>query len=279
MNAALTRWVLVAAAGAVAMVPRDVAAQSAGSSGGLGDLAARHLPLVEMPAKTAGHTLAVVLSGDGDWAATIRGISRSLSDSGMAVVGLKSRSYLAHERQPDEVARDVELLARHYLAEWKRDTLVFVGFSRGADMMAFVINRLPADLRARTTLVALLSPSRRANFQFHMIDLLRDVERSSDRFSRPEVARARADWPSLRLLCVYGADEAPSSLCTEAPALMTWVVSHPGGHAGAGAEVFSDDIAHALRLRVGAPNVPHPSSNSLASLEPGPAARSLPFVR
>ena len=231
----------------VALAACGTAAAPAGS----GDLAARRMPLVEMPAKAAGHRLAVVLSGDGNWAATIRGISRSLSDSGMAVVGLESRSYLSQEKQPDEVARDVELLARHYLAEWKRDTLIFVGFSRGADMMAFVINRLPADLRARTMLVALLSPSRRANFQFHLIDLLRDVERSSDRFSRPEVAQARADWPSLHLLCVYGADEARSSLCTEAPELMTWVVKHPGGHAGAGAQVFSDDIARALRSPTG----------------------------
>lgn len=243
MTARLAAWMLAA----TAAVPLSLSAQVAGGSASAEELAARHLPLVEMPPRTAGHRLAVVLSGDGDWAATIRGISQSLSDSGMAVVGLKSRSYLSHEKQPDEVARDIELLARHYLAEWKRDTLVFVGLSRGADMMAFVIDRLPADLRARTILVALLSPSRRANFQFHLIDLLRDVERSSDRLSRAEVARARADWPSLRLLCVYGVDETRSSLCTEAPELMTWVVSHPGGHAGAGAELFSDDIAHALR--------------------------------
>src|SRR5512133_2147119 len=81
----------------------------------------------------ADSTLVVLLTGDGDWAEIDVGISDTLRAAGMAVVGLKSRSYLqGHERTPDGTARDVERIARYYGTLWQRPRVVLVGYSRGA---------------------------------------------------------------------------------------------------------------------------------------------------
>ncbi len=87
-----------------------------------GDL--RDLPLVEVPPASpawrstpATRTLAVVLTGDGDWAKLVKGIADTLARSGTAVVALKSRAYLAKgNRSPDGTARDVERVVRRYTA-------------------------------------------------------------------------------------------------------------------------------------------------------------------
>ena len=74
----------------------------------------------------------------------------------VAVVGLSSPAYLQHERTPDEAARDLTRILRHFLDAWHRERAIIVGYSRGADIGPFMMSRLPADLRERVALTALL---------------------------------------------------------------------------------------------------------------------------
>jgi type IV secretory pathway VirJ component len=200
-------------------------------------------PLVELPARRAGgHTLALVLSGDGNWAPMISGLARTLADQGISVVGVRSATYLCRGRGPDEVAADLERVLRTYLARWGRQRIVVVGYSRGADMAPFLASRLPPDLRARLRLVALLSPAEKAALEFHWIDLLRSVSRPHDIPLLPEVRRL-AGTP---VLCVYGRTEE-GALCPVAPRGLMKVVARPGGHATTNHALLASLILSALR--------------------------------
>jgi type IV secretory pathway VirJ component len=184
------------------------------------------LPLVEDRAAHPGRTIAFVISGDGDWAPTVKHIAADLTARGVSVVGLKARSYLSQAKTPAQAARDAAEVLRHYMAAWNADSAMVIGFSRGADMAPFVVRRLPDDVRRRVDLVALLSPSRMANFQFHWEDLIRDVRRPSDVPVLPEV---QALGGSVRTLCVYGASDA-GSLCPGLPAGLAESIRFDGGH-------------------------------------------------
>jgi hypothetical protein len=46
------------------------------------------LPIIEIPAKQPGATLAIVISGDGGWAGIDKAIAAVLAERGIAVVGL-----------------------------------------------------------------------------------------------------------------------------------------------------------------------------------------------
>jgi type IV secretory pathway VirJ component len=184
------------------------------------------IPLVEVPAThPRGRMLALVLSGDGNWADLIAGFSRTLADSGIPVVGLDARSYLRDGRTPDQTASDMATVLRAYLAKWGRDEVLIAGYSRGADLAPFVMSRLPDDLRKRVRLVALLSPATTANFHFHLIDLVRSVHRPDDVPVTPEIAR----MGPVPTLCVYGREER-ESLCTAVQAGRMHVVARDGGH-------------------------------------------------
>lgn len=198
--------------------------------------AMRDLPLVEVAAPApSGHRLALVMSGDGNWAHFIRELSDTLANRGIPVIGLESRAWMKHPRTPDELATDMERVLRYYLNAWSADDFIIVGFSRGADFAPFLANRLPADLRSKLRGVALFSPTLAASFEFHFEDLVRFVSRKTDLVTEPELAKL-TDVP---VLCVYGTDDK-QTLCRSLPPGRVEVVERDGGHRLHGAGELAD---------------------------------------
>lgn len=235
-SARTARHALVATAAAAALAFAPIACNSAHNdaegSGGTpapDGWSGTELPIVEVQARLPGRSLAILMSGDGNWADVDRQVAETLADSGVAVVGLRSRSYLrGHHRTPDALAADVTRLLRHYMAAWQRDSVVLVGYSRGADFVPFVANRLPAELRARIALMAMLAPAPGASFEFHWLDMVRDNPRSTELPVLPELERA----DGVPVLCIYGREEHTSA-CRDSTALARMdavVVERDGGH-------------------------------------------------
>lgn len=181
------------------------------------------LPLIELPARSGSGMLALVVSGDGGWASIDRRIGETLQTRGVSVVGLNALQYFWHARTPEESSRDLARVLRHYLAAWHLGDVLLVGYSMGAEVLPFMVSRLPADLRARVRLVALLAPSRTASFEFHLSELLGGNQ--GDRPTAPEIERLRG----LRVLCLYGSDDK-NSVCPALPPGAATIVAVEGGH-------------------------------------------------
>jgi type IV secretory pathway VirJ component len=186
----------------------------------------RRLPVIERPATDdTATTLVVLLTGDGGWAGADEKVATGLRARGAAVVGLNMRSYLGDRKTPEQAADDVGCIAEYFSALWRRSRLLLLGYSRGADIAPFVAARWPDTLRARLNMIALVSPSTRANFKFHFIDLLRDVERDDDLPIGPELLRLRG----LRVICIYGTGDKGSGCPGNDPQLVQ-SYARPGGH-------------------------------------------------
>ena len=165
------------------------------------------LPLIEVPATTGtSDTLVVFISGDGGWAAIDKSISRILADNGMPVVGLNALQYFWTKRTPEAAARDLQTIIDTYIARWRKSRIVVVGYSRGADVLPAIINRLPQEHQKRIRLVALLGPSPRVEFEFHLADWIHDS--SKGLAVKPEVDRMIGH----QILCLWGEDDK-DSLC------------------------------------------------------------------
>jgi type IV secretory pathway VirJ component len=187
------------------------------------------LPVIERPvARRPGPldgTLAVLLTGDGGWAAGDRGIAAELQADGVPVVGFVSSSYLRVPRTPDGAGADLRRLLTHYLRAWHCERAILIGYSRGADMLPFMVTRLPAVLRERLDAVALIGLSKVASFQYQPTDLFADALRFNDYPVLPELEKLRG----LRLLCLSGERER-GSLCPELDQTLARVTTHGGGH-------------------------------------------------
>jgi len=184
------------------------------------------LPLHEVHPAAGPRTeqMAVLLTGDGGWAVTDKGLSEALAAHGIPVVGWNSLRYFLHRRTPDRTTRDLERILSLYLPLWHREKVILIGYSFGADVLPFLVRRLDPDLRSRVSLVALLGPDEKAGFRFHLSEWL--GKDSQDTLPvRPEIEAIRG----LPILCSYGIQEA-RSLCKELAPSLVDVVSRPGSH-------------------------------------------------
>jgi type IV secretory pathway VirJ component len=214
------RWLVVARTAILLLsLSNGACAQSA-------DTTVAGLPVIEVPATGANSgTFAIFLSGDGGWADVDRQVSAALAQRGIGVVGVNSRSYLSKRKTPEQAATDVDRIARTYMARWHAQRVALVGYSRGADILPFIANRLSSDLRSHVALIAMLGLAHAANFQFHLIDLIEDVHRKDDVPVAPELEKLRGQ----RMLCVYGTKEKDSG-CRDADSTLVTRVGREGGH-------------------------------------------------
>ena len=170
------------------------------------------LPVTEVPAAGSSDELALLISGDGGWAGLDQELAARLAASGVPTVGLNSLKYFWTQRTPEQTAQDVARLMRHYLAAWSKQRVLLVGYSFGADVLPFVVNRLPPELRARIASVSLLGIDSNASFEVSISDWVGSGDGGPP--TRPEVAAL----PHVPVLCIYGEGES-DSICPGLPAV------------------------------------------------------------
>jgi len=198
------------------------------------------LPIVEIPAQpstaqsgaeTAGarpeppgnDTFGIIMSGDGGWAGLDQDVAAALSAKGIPVVGLDSLRYYWTARTPDGLAADTDRIVRYYLAHFGKRRVLLIGYSQGADVLPFAVNRLPEATRARVALVAVMGMSEHALFEFHVSSWISDSD--SGPATLPEISRITG----IPVLCIYGADES-DSLCPRLDPKKFNIVKLKGGH-------------------------------------------------
>jgi type IV secretory pathway VirJ component len=183
------------------------------------------LALVEVPAAGGAdrNTLAVLLTGDGGWTDIDKSIAAGLAAAGIPVVGWSSLEYYWAPRTPDGAAADLSRIVNHYTTTWKRDRVLLVGYSFGADVASFLVNRLPQPVKSRVEEVALLGPSDTAAFEFHLASWLGGG--ADTRYpTMPEIERL-----AVPVTCIFAADEA-DSVCREVKGAHVRSVAVGQGH-------------------------------------------------
>ena len=204
------------------------------------------LPLIELPpppGSPPARTLAVHLTGNAGYNMTDQLLAEELAEHGVPTIVLSSLRYFWHRRTPEESARDLERILRHGLRTWEREEIALTGYSMGADVLPFMLNRLPADLQSRVRVVALISPAPEIDFDVHLSDLVRDSPRPTSLPTQPEIDRM--DVP--KLLCFCGREE-PRCQCSHLAPGRAQVITLAGGHRmGIHATAIADSVLSALR--------------------------------
>jgi len=181
------------------------------------------LPLIEVPAAVpGGDTFAVILTGDGGWAGLDRGLAADLAARGIPAVGLSTLQYFWKSRTPEETGTDLERVIRHYLEAWHKQRVLLIGYSMGAEVLPFALNRLGADTASHIALAAALAPGTEAEFEFHLTDWVGKHHPGLPLY--PEVERLKTPF-----LCVYAHDDI-DTLCQQLDRERFKVIELPGGH-------------------------------------------------
>jgi len=187
----------------------------------LGDLA--DLPLVEVAATgPALDALAVDVTGSGGYEGLDADLGRALAARGVPLIALSSLDYFWKAREPEGTSHDLARILGHYLKAWHKSKAILIGYSQGADIVPFMVNRLPVKLRSRVGVVGLIGPDGSADFDERGAGPALPV--------KPEVQGLKGG----KLVCVYGRHET-TSLCPQlGPKLASDLFAVPGGHAFSG---------------------------------------------
>ena len=147
-------------------------------------------------------------AGDGGWAELDKSVADGLAARGIPSVGWSSLRYYWTPRTPEAAANDLARIIRYYVSDWNVQRVILVGYSFGADVLPFLVNRLPSDALARVRSVALLGLSEAAAFEFRLASFLGGGGNSLYA-TAPEVERL-----GVPVVCVRSADEVDSE-CRE----------------------------------------------------------------
>ncbi len=212
----------------------------------------KRLPVRAMPAAggAEGEVFAIVLTGDGPVRGLGDRLGRALADAGVPSAVWSSLRYYWTPRTPDEAAADLDRLVRHFGARWERSRVVLVGYSMGADVLPFLVTRLPPETRARVAGVALLALADDAPFEFRVEQWWGDTC-APTLPTLPEVARL----DGIPLLCVHGRGDV-KSVCPRLAGSGVRVVELRGGHHFEGDHARLEALVRemALAAEPGAPN-------------------------
>jgi len=187
------------------------------------------LPVVEVapkdPASAARHPVAIFYSGDGGWRDIDKQIGSYLADQGFLVVGFDCLRYFWRPKQPDEMAADLDRVIRHYEARSAGHGAILVGYSFGADVLPFIVNRMAPDTRGQVKLISLLGVSEHASFEIRLDGIL-GAANTNGPPTLPELAKV-GDIP---IQCVYGFDESDTACTAKALDKIVERVEMSGGH-------------------------------------------------
>jgi len=89
------------------------------------------------------------------------------------------------------------------MGEWKKNSVIIVGYSFGADVAAFLPERLSKKLLTKMNCIVLLSPSASSDFVINLSDLIGDSKNTRRKYKvEPELNRT-----TFPIICVFGMNE------------------------------------------------------------------------
>jgi type IV secretory pathway VirJ component len=166
------------------------------------------LPLIiYQPANPTSSKMIVLLSGDGGWLGFNDTLAVKFAQKGYHVIGFNSRTYFWHQKNPDETSADFVKLIRKYSEDWKIKRIVLSGYSFGADVVPFIYNRLPDDLKSKVSKIQLLSPYLSSDFKVRFSDLF-----STGDDNRTYKVKDEVEKITIPIYCFYGEHENPKPL-------------------------------------------------------------------
>jgi type IV secretory pathway VirJ component len=156
--------------------------------------------------------VALLISGDGGWYGFEQQIADNLASLGIPTVGLDSKKYFWNRRTPEETASDIAKALNYYGQEWMREKFVLIGYSLGAEIVPFIVNRLPDEIRSKLESAVLLSPAVTTDFEIHYSNMLGMGNRQNTYKTVDEIIKMQ----KLPTLIIFGDGEK-----TEIPGLLS----------------------------------------------------------
>jgi len=190
---------------------------------------AQDLPVDTLNSSDTNKPLVLYMTGDGGMNGFSKSFVKQWNRHGYPIVALNLKSYLWNAKSPDKAAADITGLLRKYMRYWKRQRIILVGYSLGADVLPFVQTRLDNDVKDKASHLVLISPSATTDFEVHVFYS-----------SRGQSVPAEINKLTKPTLVIFGASEKDVPDKSISNKNVT-VIKVPGDHH------YNDDVAYLVQ--------------------------------
>jgi type IV secretory pathway VirJ component len=165
----------------------------------------KNIPVVITNARSQNNddAIALLISGDGGWYSFEQQIADHLASLGIPTLGLDSKKYFWNRKTPEETAGDMSKVLSYYSKEWGRKKFILIGYSLGAEIVPFVVNRLPEEMISKILSTVLLSPATTTDFEVHITNMVGIGSRQNTYNVMDEIVKMQA----IPTLIIFGEGE------------------------------------------------------------------------
>lgn len=117
------------------------------------------------------------VSGDAGFNTFSKNLSNELFKRNYDITALDSKTYFWKPKTPEETTKKISNYLTEKLKGRKNQKIVLLGYSFGADISAFIVNRLDKNLQQKIVSVILLDPSKTADFEVSLQGMIFDKVR------------------------------------------------------------------------------------------------------
>jgi type IV secretory pathway VirJ component len=132
---------------------------------------AQNLPITEWSSSIHDKPLIFYITGDGGMNSFSTDLCESFNRKGYDITALNAKSYFWDKKTPEQTATDVNNYLTKKLAGRKNQQVALIGYSFGADVLPFVINRLSKNIHENLLVSFLMASSGSTDFEIHWTDI------------------------------------------------------------------------------------------------------------
>jgi len=164
------------------------------------------------------------ISGDGGFNKFSTNLCEALNKEDYDVVALNARTYFDDKKTPEQTTIDITNFLSKKLTGRQNQQVVFIGYSFGADVLPFILNRLPKNFEDKVKTSFLLASSGSTDFEIHWADIFGgNTKRSMD------VATEINKLQNKKIVIINGSEDRNLSRNKITLNKFTFIVL-PGGH-------------------------------------------------
>jgi len=194
----------------------------------------RNLPVKESISNGKCDFYVIFLTGDFGFLNFDKEIVHYLNVKNASVVVLNSKSYFGSAKSPVQMGHDLGSIINQYNKKWNKHKVVIMGYSMGAEVIPFGVNRMDEKSRLKIMDVILIAPGQKAIFRLKPTDYLFEDKKGTDIYTELLKMRGQRSY----IIC----DDSQISICRKN---LEGVTDHDflgGGHH------FGRDFNHLSKL-------------------------------
>ena len=119
------------------------------------------------------------ISGDGGLNSFTISLCDNINKAEYSVTALNARSYFWNKKTPQQAANELADYLARATSNRKNQQIVLVGYSFGADVLPFIINKLPAALKSKIKTSVFIAPSTSTDFEIRLTDMFSQGKKRS----------------------------------------------------------------------------------------------------